>query len=286
MNSHCSTLARSPRNALLFLLIVGLFTTVNSLSSQPRTIVAVKHFNSDGVADTLIGTRSSGRYFLPHSIKWGNTGFLVVHQTLFSYPAWVGLEGSTAIGEFNSDTLSDIILFFKGSTGSTLHDTSRVVIIGGGASLNLQPVVTIATLPSSQSSPFYSQDLSDGTGFTDGAIVDPTGQKSWRFSVSFPAQPLVTHVPEPPGWTVRLYPNPTSGAGTQMEGHNVPAGRYSVSIHSLQGTTLAEQTIDVDGSGEFLRILDLHSLASGTYTVRLAGVNTPGVFTYSLVIIR
>ncbi len=268
---------------LVALWLTGLFITA-PLYSQ-RVVMSVAHFNSDSVADTLVGTRGAGGCFLPHSIRWGDTGSLVVPQTTFSYPSWTVLSGSGSTSAINADTLQDILLFIKGRAGSPLHDTSRVLIIGGGASLHLQSTVNIASLPASQSSPFYSSDLADGSGFTRSGIVDPTGHQSWKFALSFPPQPIATHVREVPGWTVRLYPNPTNGVETQLAGQNVPAGRYTVSVYSLQGSPLLEQSIDVDNSGEFLRTLDLHTLASGTYTVRLAGTHAD-VFTYSLVLIR
>jgi len=279
-NQVCST-----RNMLVALWLTVLIVAV-PLHSQPRGVMAVKHFNSDGIADTLVGTRSAGGCFLPHSIRWGDTGSLTVAQTTFSYPSWIDLSGSGFTSAINADTLQDIVFFIQGRVGSPFHDTSRVFIIGGGSSLHLQSNVAVASLPASQSSPYYSLDLFDGSGFTEGKVVDPTGHKSWRFSLSFPPQPIITDVRELRGWTVRLYPNPTTGAETQLAGQNVPAGRYTVSVHSVQGSTLLEQVIEVDGSGEFLRVLDLHSLVSGSYTVRLAGVHPADVFTYSLVLIR
>lgn len=284
MHTHYQSRRRLLRTTLAGLSIALLFVTVQ-LHSQVRIVMAVAHFNSDSIADTLVGTRSAGGYYLPHSIRWGTLGSPAVPQTIFSYPSWSALSGSVAITSINADTLQDIVFFIKGRVGSPEHDTSRVFIIGGGSSLSLQSNINIASLPASQSSPFYTVSLTSGIGFTSSGVIDPTGHPSWKFAVAFPAQPLVTKVLEVPEWSVRLYPNPSNGSETHIAGENVPAGRYHVSVYSVQGTALVEQMVEVDGTGEFLQTLDLHTLSSGTYRVRLSGMHAD-VFSYSLVLIR
>ena len=74
--------------------------------------------------------------------------------------------------------------------------------------------------------------------------------------------------PEIRDYTVRIYPNPTIQTA-QVEASIVPEGEYKVVVVAVNGRVALNQEVSVGASGELLRTLDLHSLPSGYYVVRL-----------------
>ena len=258
--------------------------TVPLQASGPNVALTVGHFNADSIADTLFAQRSGVRSFLPVAIHWG-TGGSAVARTSFILPSWSTITGSCAVTDLNADSSLDIIFYLKGD--SIGQPVARSLVIASGGLLDQQSSINIASLAASQSSPFTARDLVKGSEFTEEAVRDLLGHNSYLLSVNFgsPLPSVLTGVQEQTPWKVSLYPNPT-GRVVTVQGHEVTPGEYILYILSLQVISLYDPRFPVHSTGECNSVLDLHTLSSGTYIVRLSGIHTNQTYSTSLVFIR
>jgi hypothetical protein len=275
---------RSARSVVPWFLLFFCCFCLSLQAAGPTVVLSVGHFNTDTIADTLYGERSGARTFLPRAIHWGSGGSTVT-RTAFVLPSWSDLSGSCAVSDINSDSTLDVIFYLRGDSAGL--PVSRSLVVAGGGLLDQQTSVDISALASSQSSPFVTRDLVKGHEFTDEAMRDLLGRNSYLLSVSFgsPLPSVLTGVQEQAPWKMMLYPNP-SGRMVTLQGSGLVPGEYLLHILSLQGVSLYEQLLTVGMTGEYTSALDLHSLTSGTYIVRLSGLNTNQRYSTSLVFIR
>lgn len=269
--------------ALVFALCMGSVVSARAVT-QATIVLAVHDFNADGVADSLVGTRSGRQSFLSRVIHWGTGGWASVAQTSFTYPSWSALSGSCAVSDINDDGIQDLVFYIQGTSAGV--PVSRMLLMLGGTGLAQSSVIDIATLPSQQSWPFTSKDLSKGTEFTQEAVRDLLGDNSYRLHVVF-GSPMLTDIAgqEQAAWSIYLYPNPSSKSAN-IEGRGVMPGQYRIQVLSLQGTVVYEHSFTVGNSGGWSGTLDLHTLVSGTYMVRCTDMASGKSLSYSLVLIQ
>jgi hypothetical protein len=221
-----------------------------------------------------------------------------VAETEIRYPAWHELSGSPSFQQFNGDSLSDIIIHFRGKAGDSInrHDTARSLAIFGQNGLDTLAVLDIGTMETFQSEPFFAMDLRLGIDLIDPAVRDLSGITSYELaSPSIDVGPADTTAPPPPvtmtagvGTESRgvfhIYPNP-AGLAAQVEGMDVPPGEYQVEIVAVNGHTYLRQDVVVEGSGNLFKTLDVSLVPSGYYVVRLAKAGKV-TGTYPIVITR
>ncbi|GAB3588685.1 T9SS type A sorting domain-containing protein [Hymenobacter daeguensis] len=80
-----------------------------------------------------------------------------------------------------------------------------------------------------------------------------------------PVRPVVFARALTPG--IALYPNPATAGTTELDLRQLPAGRYEVSVLDATGRAV----LHAAGEAGLGQVLDLRTLASGTYTVRVQG---------------
>ena len=68
--------------------------------------------------------------------------------------------------------------------------------------------------------------------------------------------------------SVRLRPNP-AGYSVRLESRSIPSGSYEVEIATVGGSVVDTRRVTVRDSGQLQEVLDLESLSSGYYVVRL-----------------
>lgn len=261
-------------------------------SFHRSAILAIKHLNFDCFPDTVRGFMNRDYQFLPLSISWGRRDSLRdapcnsdsgansgsahrVARTIIDYPHWRTIAGSVTIQRFNTDTLSDFLIYLWGTvrSGETVIDTARAVTIFGQQGLDTLDVIHLDSIDSFQSEPFFAMEMRVGEQFIEPAIRDISGQVSYilpmiqtKVQSDNPKRPTI--IPTNDGYTVRIYPNPTLQSA-QVEASTLPEGEYKVVVVAVNGQVALDQEVTVGTSGELLRTLDLHSLSSGYYIVRI-----------------
>jgi hypothetical protein len=181
----------------------------------------------------------------------------------------------------NNDSLDDMIIYIWGVTGDPdrAHDSTRALLVFGQEGLDTLDVLDVGGLEGFQVSPFIAMEMRRGTELAEPAIRDLSRVISYRLT----PVPLdlarfredggtvsVGQLPSEimPALRVRIYPNPTNAAA-QLAAESIPAGVYQVDIVSANGLVVRQQAVSVSGSGKLFETLDLRSVASGYYIVRL-----------------
>ncbi|GAB3588687.1 T9SS type A sorting domain-containing protein [Hymenobacter daeguensis] len=80
-----------------------------------------------------------------------------------------------------------------------------------------------------------------------------------------PVRPVVFARALTPG--IALYPNPATAGTTELDLRQLPAGRYDVRVLDATGRVVLHTV----GEAGLAQVLDLNTIASGTYTVRVQG---------------
>ncbi len=242
----------------------------------------IGHLNVDSYPDTVYGVADRGARALPVSIAWGigpatKQGSSKNHRTEIRYPKWATLGGSVAIQRLNSDdTLSDLCIYLWGTykQGAKTRDTMRVLAIFGQSNLDRVPEIRLKNIDGFQTEPFIAMDLRADSEFVKPAVRDMSGKRSYELKQIRLGEKIDTSrtkppvAPPAPSYTVRVYPNPTAQTA-HVEASVLPSGEYHVTVMSVNGRVVHEQSVSVSLSGELFRLLDLGSLSSGYYIVRL-----------------
>jgi hypothetical protein len=193
-------------------------------------------------------------------------------ETTFEYPAWPRFSATVAIQPVNlGDSLADLVFYLRGGVPDSTnpYDSTRVLLLYGGVAIDTVPTINLASLPSFQIAPFVAIELHTGTHLVEPAHRDLSEQLSYVLSAIEPpeAPPAVQHSAGV-AWNVRVYPNPAHGS-TQIEGRPVPEGTYRAEVIAVDGRTVIGQEITVGAAGDLFGTLDLKSLPSSLYIIRI-----------------
>lgn len=255
-------------------------------TSWREVLLAVADVGGTCAPDSIFGRAYDSRHYLPTRITWGTLppGFppcpgdtisSTYAQTTFEYPAWDNLLGTLSVQRVNAgDSLADLVFAVWGrTTGSSPHDTLRRVCIFGRRSLATLATVNLATLPTTQITPFAALDLVVG-----GHLVEPEG-RDMTGRTSYVLVPPEAPGPPPPrtelasvGLNVNVSPNPTHGPA-RIEGHPIPAGEYRVEVIAADGATALRRLVTVGADGGLFDRLDLGELPTGFYMIRVFAVD-------------
>ena len=196
-----------------------------------------------------------------------------------------GLSGSVAFQRMNADSLDDMILYLWSSNGGIgeSHDSTRALLIFGQEGLDTLDMLDIGAMDGFQSSPFIAMEMRKGSELVNPAIRDISGVLSYILApVSLDLAPFRHDGDHAAGVSpsngassatplhLRVFPNPTAAAA-KLSVESMPGGTYEVEIVSINGLVAHRQHVNVPTSGSLLETLDLSSLASGYYIVRLHG---------------
>lgn len=200
------------------------------------------------------------------------------HETTFEYPAWPRFSATVAIQPVNlGDSLADLVFYLRGGIPDSTnpYDSTRVLLLYGGVAIDTVPTINLASLPSFQIAPFVAIELHTGAHLVEPAHRDLSEQLSYVLSAIEPPPGAPPAVGQPGGeqsagvaWSVRVYPNPAHGS-TQIEGRPVPEGTYRAEVIAVDGRTVIEQEITVGTAGDLFGTLDLKSLPSALYIIRI-----------------
>lgn len=287
----------------LFAVLLALPCTV-AMSATPPTfedpegarILHIGHLNFDCIEDTVLGTPidpSMSSASRPYAIAWGQRNgskcpgdsgvthhgigneIVRVARTRIQYPIWKDLSCNVSFQEVNGDSLPDIIFFLRGGVfvGDKVQDSSRVIVLFGQKWLDTVGVVNLGNVLPFQQERFFALDLHYGRDIVEPEVRDISGIRSHRLLPValnvFPDSVGPRSAQEAgPTLEVRVHPNPAIESA-QIEARHVPPGSYIVEIVAVNGEVQWKREVIVSASGELLRTLDLHSLASGAYLVRL-----------------
>jgi hypothetical protein len=271
--------------------LVLLLTATGTAAPRPRlvadtVILAIGHFRPGCIPDTVWGEAGEGFTWRPLYITWGGADSLHtppcppgkgsrprLAKTTFEYPTWPHLGISFSAEQRSlGDTLIDLVWHVWGAYPDSTdpHSTVRSQVVFGQSGLDSLATIDLASLPAYQTFPFFAMDLEVGTHLIEPDNRDLSGTSSYillPIGGGPPPAPLV-YQPAAVAWKVKLYPNPAAGSAS-IEGRPVPPGDYSVEVIATDGAVALRQQITVQETGELFGTLDLKSLPSGFYVVRL-----------------
>ncbi|TAL67796.1 MAG: T9SS type A sorting domain-containing protein [Bacteroidetes bacterium] len=272
------------------------------------SILSIAHFNDDSVKDTLIGTASENRVFVPKAILWGldTTAHdttkpyyipdsVVVSKTYFKFPSWINRRIVLGIDKLNYDTLSDVILFVSSKFTDSLninHDSIMAVLILGQHGLNKFDTINISSIDTIQFSPFVALHLKYGEELTESKIRNFSGRESYilnKTDVSAfqgdsigNAPTLVEENTKIP--VVSLFPNPAI-TFTNLKISDISPGNYFVQLISIEGRFISEQKMKVENSNELIKTLSLDNVANGFYYLHIKS-DKVDIGTFQLIVLH
>jgi hypothetical protein len=277
--------------------------------SRTEPILFIGNLNADCYPDTVVGDVSGGipARSLPAAIRWGQPRRIITYDaatgqhdttiadssclgtippdrkvavTAIHYPAWEHLSGAVAFNRVNlNDSLDDMTIFIRGTVGDSLHrtDTLRALTLFAQEGIDSLPVLDLVPIETFQVAPFFAMELRVGSELVEPEVRDLSGMTSYVIQPvslgvgaehhdttitpgdSTPAQPI----------RLRVYPNPTGGAA-QVQVDSIPPGDYSVDVVAVNGHVYLHQEVTVSMAGTLFEILDVHTLPTGFYVVRIS----------------
>jgi hypothetical protein len=272
-------------------------------------VLFIGNLNDDCLPDTVVGDAASSipARALPAAIRWGQPRRIITYDsttgqhdttiadsaclgtipldrkvavTAIHYPAWEHLAGAVAFNRVNlDDSLDDMTLFLRGTVGDSLHrtDTLRALVVFAQQGLDTLPMLDLAPVDAFQVAPFFAMELRVGSELVEPEVRDLSGTTSYVIQPvslgigaehhdttitsgdSIPAQPI----------RLRVFPNPTGGEA-QVQVDSIPPGDYSVDVVAVNGHVYLHQEVSVAMAGAFFQTLDLHTLPTGFYVVRIS----------------
>lgn len=267
---------------LLILLTILLYPSGTAKSQTDsnavviRDLMSLSDFNGDNSQDTLISEGVLGKAELPKAIYWGN---LTNRATYFNFPKWKDLEVITAVFNVNQDTLPDMTFFIIGKTLKTdgkYKDTMTSFIIFGQTALPLIDTIDIEKLRDYNITPYIAMKLTNnGSNFSNPTPVALGQATSYEFNginldVQNPPAPIAKPVlvEDESSANVKMYPNPAVYY-TSLELNNINPGIYIIKIYDMNGTEIFSQKVESKASGTIFQTLDLKSIQTGTYQVKI-----------------
>ncbi len=271
--------------AVLITVIMLVCGSAIMYAADTTIVLKVFHFDGDCLPDTLVGIRmQSGRkvHITPTSIKWGwgyctieengirrevpSTGF---RETALRFPQWNKLSILCFHDNLSNDKVQDLVFNIRGKRDETA-DTGRFIVIFGQAVLKQIPVIDIALIDTNSSIPFITRELRKGENLSNPQKHDLSGGTMWAinpFDITIKAtDEQFTKRTES---DFRIVPNPAS-TYTEIESlKNVPAGMYEIELYDGNARRLIRKSITLAQAGDVRSRLDLHTLSSGYYTVRV-----------------
>ena len=297
--------------ALLAVASRAVALAVPDTTAHPRDVVLfVGHLDFDCIPDTVTGWREPGRQFLPRAIRWGRPRAILqrdgasgridtlfpdsaclgaiplerrVAVTTIIYPAWERLRGSVAFQHMNPDSLSDMLLYLRGTVGDSAerHDTLRPILVFGQQGLDTLAELDLGAVAGFQASPFFAMELRKGSELVEPAVRDLSGIVSYvlaPIALNFADRDRdsLTELPPLPGDSLPVtpihllvYPNPT-GTTARLQVDSLPPGEYSVDVVAVNGLVYLSQALTAPESGPATATLDVHELPVGYYVLRIS----------------
>lgn len=299
---------------LSMLLLIGI---TGARAQSASVVLFTGHLNADCIADTVRGRAYGLHTYLPEVIVWGKpspqtpcadtvqgghtVGSVGVPLTPLVYPAWEQLRGSVSFQRYNrNDSLDDMILYVWGqySTPSgVVRDTARAVVLFGQRDLDLQHLILLDSIALGwQAIPFCAMDLYVQRDLVEPLERDVSGEVSYELLSTVRSVPVGDSQPPPhplrnvqeerssAAATVRMYPNPAE-FWSRVQASPLAPGEYILSVLAVNGEVYHRQVIQIGEGKELERELDVSSLPSGHYMVRIYSSGAY-VGAYPLVIVR
>lgn len=238
--------------------------------------------------------------------------------TWIEKPTWDDLRLTVSVHQYNTnDSLADLIFWTRGSalakvtrSGKELIDsvesgsndsvfrvdTARAIVVFGHVDLSSRKTLDITKVKASQSSPYAAMELGYSRDLVRPRKRDNTQKTSWKLkkinrevdsaktSDTTSAPPPMTASATTEPVTVQIYPNPAIYS-TSIVLEPVPAGEYTVEVISANGQTVDLYELSLSRAGHVLETLDLSTLPSGHYFVRVRS-NRETYGDYPVIIVR
>jgi hypothetical protein len=243
----------------------------------------VGNINADAAADTIFGRLTTSAQYRPTRIAWGDptkssstdrvSESRHGRSTRFLYPDWAASGASISISDMNADSLADMVLYLWGTDRDDRASTRSIsVILFGSPGADTVGSIDLASPNTVRPGALVPVPLAARGFLVDPAVRDHTGIASFvRLPVAVPSNELP--LPETPGTvsgaaTVTLYPNPASGK-VKIVAAGLRAGGCTITTMDLEGKTIRTIPGDISRDGRLALTLDLESLPSGYYIVRI-----------------
>lgn len=286
MNFHRST----RHGSHLVFIVAGIVLTMSigmpkrlcAQQSGVESATVVAHLNADGRRDTVYCRELGDGSFLPSRIAWGSDSgaTAAASATRILYPGWQGLRGSVAVLKYNEDTLADVLLFLRGTdtTGGVRRDTVRRLVIFGQERLKDRPTIVLTQVARTQTTPFFSLDLTSGMHLVEARAREVSRRRSYRLAhlqfdvndTSDEGVPLPAPLADEPPSTewVLIYPNPAIYSTTLEASLSTP-GLCEVRVIAIDGRNILHRTVAVGTTGRIFERLDVSEVPSGFYELRI-----------------
>jgi hypothetical protein len=307
----CRSAARLHPAEILCLAFCFFICCSFSLRAQ-QVVLFTGHLNNDCVADTIKGRSAGLHEYVPETIVWGKPvpnqdcpdavqgghapGTFFVPMTKFLFPGWNELHVSVSLLKYNrNDNLDDLLLYVWGQyrdAQGQWRDTARALVVFGQNDLDLQPALSVQHITAGfQSSPFFAMDVRVGRELVEPQERDVTGGISYELLPADvqivpdkPAPPHPIATPDSVVTTVSVSPNPAD-LFAKLQAEPLEPGEYDISILAVNGSVYHTQTVQIGQGKSLEHELDLSSLPSGYYVVRLHTSNHY-IGSYSIVIVK
>lgn len=288
-------------------------------------IMHIGFLNTDCVTDTVYGLLDRHLRWTPRYICWGDrydsAGASLCSSggndsttsrasrydtTHLSFPDWREFFCAFSVQRYNAnDTLDDLIFWMRGVDslpGRGLVDTGSAVVVFGQSSLETNAVLSLTGIRAFRSQPFYAMEL--GRGYE---LIHPkkrealTRRVSWELvrpdrqvleeedeeteeRTDAPVPGVLSSVDEVPEYQARIYPNPAIYT-TSVEVAPLPAGSYVVAVLGVNGEEVYRSEVLLESEGEVFRTIDLESLSSGYYALRITRLDAL-IGIYPIIVVR
>lgn len=273
----------------------------DSIILNRQIVIYIGKLNFDTYPDTVIGKRWQQFMYMPTVIRWGIKNdtlppeidsahyvpdSLKVFESEIKYPVWKDIRGNITFDNINKDSVQDLLFAISGISYDTVNPVSykRIIAVFGQDYLDTMHVIDISTIDSFQIHPFIAlnlqpgnqlispdrRDVSKGTSYIlpriNLPVRDTTSTDSTTINNGGSGE-LISGVEEN-NYRLRVYPNPAAYFIT-IEALKLLEGIYFVEITNSAGHLVNKQKVEVQSNGELLQKLDLRSIATGYYMIKL-----------------
>lgn len=255
-----------------------LYSQVAISAEDSTTVMQIFKFDNDCLPDTLIGRKIHNGHktrVIPLSIRWGwgecndnipSTGY---RETLLKFPAWNSLSVMTFHDKMNNDAVDDLVLRVRGKVRLNV-DTARFVVIFGQQGLKQLPILDLSLIDTNANMPLIVRELQKGKQLVEPQKHDMSGGNLWkiqRFDIAI--ENYGDSYLKSGGNIFSVSPNPATLFTDIQSLESMPAGMYDVEVYGSNAQRVIKQSITLQQNGDLRTRLDLHSLFSGYYTIRV-----------------